>query len=120
MAPSNPPDDAPDAGVALAAVVRRLGSVERHLDQVTTRLAALESSIAGLANAVDTHLPRVQREVLATSAMVDAVAAQVAADTDSITRRLDRLEPSPPPSPGGGGVFRRLFGGGDQSSERHG
>ncbi len=116
MVPHNPPDDVSDTGVALAAVVRRLGSVERHLDQVTTRLAALETSIEGMTASLDTHLPQVRREAVATAAMVDAVAAQVAADTDSITRRLDRLEP-PPASTGGPGFLTRLFGGSAQASD---
>jgi len=118
VARSNPPDEGPDEDVALAAVVRRLGTMERQLDQVVTRLAALESSIEDMATSLNTHLPRVQREAVATSAMVDAVAAQVAADTDSITRRLDRLDSPGGASPGGG--FWRWLRGGDQDSSGQG
>jgi len=74
--------------------VRRLGSLERQLDQVTARLADLESAIQRMTGMLDAQLPRLQREVVTTAAMVDAVAAQVAADNDAMARRLDRLEPA--------------------------
>ena len=88
-------------------MVRRLGSVERQLDQVANRLGQLEAAIDGMRESLDAQLPRMQREVVTTAAMVDAVAAQVAADMDAMTGRLDRLEPAPPR-----GGWRRVFGGG--------
>lgn len=93
--------------------MRRLGSLERQLDQVTARLADLESAIERLTGTLDAQLPRLHREVVTTAAMVDAVAAQVAADTDAMARRLDRLEPLPAQR-----RWRRWLGPRDDDSSR--
>lgn len=108
MAQGSAIDDGDDG---LAAVVRRLGSLERQVDQFGQRLAALETSIDGLTKVVGAQLPRLQREVVAAAAMVDAVAAQVAADTDAMGRRLDRIDPGEGVGPAGGDARPRGEGG---------
>ncbi len=105
MAQSPDPSPADDG---FGAVVRRLGSIERQLDQVAQRLGQLEAAVEGMRESLDTQVPRMQREVVTTGAMVDAVAAQVAADMDAMTGRLDRMADAAPR-----GGWRRWFGGGD-------
>lgn len=75
------------------AVVRRLGAVERELGTLRATIESLEARVGALVDGVDVGLPRLEQQVTATSAMADAVAAQVAADTAAIMERLGMGRP---------------------------